>query len=402
MSFNYRSILRTILSWQPRGKWQNTYRIIFISIGILFVSLSVYSISQMVKSLREKELYDVEMWVKTMKQASLDITSSDIANTLNLASAQQNIPFIVLDESMTVLMSHLIDEDVINHPDQLRRLLGHFADENRPIEFQNLWGNQHYYLLYGTSELLRRLSYIPYAQYGLFIIFFLVAFIALRSTKQGEQDRIWVGLAKETAHQLGTPISSLLGWVDYLRDQDVEPDAVSEMERDLAHLLKVTDRFSKIGADTPLQPANVNEVVESVVQYFRGRIPRGVTLVYDGLSMAPATADLNPTLFEWVIENLLKNALDALQGAGAITVSLVANEKYIIVDVRDTGRGISKSSWSRIFDPGFTTKSRGWGLGLSLSRRVIEDYHSGKIAVVASEIGVGTTIRITLKRVFDL
>ncbi len=357
----------------------------------------------MVSMMREKELHDVHIWTRTMEQVSFDVSIGDLPRRLDIANVRQNIPFLVMDDEMNILMSHLIDEEKLNHPDQLLRLLRDFTSENTPIEFRNIWhSDKNYYLIYGTSQLLRRLSYIPYTQYCIFIIFFLIAYIALRSAKQGEQDRVWVGLAKETAHQLGTPISSLMGWVEYLREQDVENEAVDEMAKDLAHLMKVTDRFSKIGAETPLVTMMVNEVVEDVVRYFRGRIPRGVTLSYDGLTMSPSAANLNSTLFEWVIENLLKNSLDALQGSGNITVVLVATDSDIRIDVKDTGKGIPKGTWRKIFEPGYTTKSRGWGLGLSLSRRIIEEYHGGRISVVASEAGVGTTIRIVLKRVFDI
>jgi signal transduction histidine kinase len=226
-------------------------------------------------------------------------------------------------------------------------------------------------------------------------------FITFRSTKQDEQNRVWIGLAKETAHQLGTPTSSLLGWIEYLRAQGVDPEAVNEMQKDLTHLMKIVDRFSKIGAETTLAPANVNEVVGESVMYFRKRIPRNVTLDYNGLAIAPVQANLNVALFEWVVENLMKNALDALQGHGSIDVCIGSDEKRVWIDVKDTGKGIAKNNWKRIFEPGFTTKTRGWGLGLSLSRRIIEEYHSGRIAVTDSEIGRGTTIRITLKRIYE-
>ncbi len=380
---------------------QSIRNIFVVVIGVVFLSTSVYSINSMIKTLREKELHDVEIWVEAMEQASNGIGEAGVPNMLKIANTRQNIPFIVLDEQMNVVVSHLVSDEITQHPDKLRKQIRKFTEINRPIEFHSMWGNNRYFLLYGTSQLLNRLSYIPYAQYCLLVVFFFFAYIALRSTKQGEQDRVWVGLAKETAHQLGTPISSLMGWVDFLRDQEVESDAVEEMAKDLARLMKVTDRFSKIGSDTPLSPKNVNEVVDGVVRYFRSRVPRSVSLTYNGLSMAPATANLNETLFEWVIENMLKNSLDALQGAGSIAVSVVADEHKVTVDVADTGRGIAKGSWRKIFEPGFTTKSRGWGLGLSLSRRIVEDYHFGRIQVVASEIGVGTTIRVTLDRVFD-
>ena len=231
--------------------------------------------------------------------------------------------------------------------------------------------------------------------------FILLGFVAFRSAKHDEQNRVWIGLAKETAHQLGTPTSSLLGWVEYLRAQEVDPDAVNEMQKDLAHLMKIVDRFSKIGSETPLTPANINEVVGESVMYFRKRIPRNVTLDYNGLAIAPVRASINTALFEWVVENLMKNSLDALQGHGAIDVHISSDDKHVMVDVKDTGKGIPKGNWKRIFEPGFTTKTRGWGLGLSLSRRIVEEYHDGRIAVVDSEIGKGTTIRITLKRLFD-
>ena len=209
---------------------------------------------------------------------------------------------------------------------------------------------------------------------------------------------MWVGLAKETAHQLGTPTSSLLGWIEYLRDQPIDQMAVDEMSKDLAHLMKIVDRFSKIGSETQLTSMNINEVVGDTVMYFRRRVPRNVALNYNGLAMAPIRVSINAALFEWVIENLMKNSLDALQGQGTIDVAVGESGDEVFVEVSDSGKGIPKSSWTRIFEPGFTTKTRGWGLGRSLSRRIIEEYHGGKIAVVRSELGRGTTIRVTLKR----
>ena len=241
--------------------------------------------------------------------------------------------------------------------------------------------------------------YFPYVQWLIIAIFVVFTFIALQSTKQDEQNRVWIGLAKETAHQLGTPTSSLLGWIEYLRTQEVDQTAVEEMNKDLTHLMKIVDRFSKIGSEAVLTPNSVNEVVGDTVMYFRKRVPRNVTLSYNGLAMAPVKANLNVALFEWVVENLMKNALDAMQGRGEIDVRLSANEHQVIIDVSDTGKGIAKSNWKRVFEPGFTTKTRGWGLGLSLSRRIVEDYHHGKIGVLRSEVGKGTTFRIILKRV---
>ena len=283
--------------------------------------------------------------------------------------------------------------------DLLREQIERFTEENQPLQVRFGWNTEHYHIIfYGQSALLKSLFYFPYVQILVIVVFVLLVFIAFRSSKHDEQNRVWIGLAKETAHQLGTPTSSLLGWIEYLRSQPIDQTAVEEMNKDLAHLMKIVDRFSKIGSETPLTPANINEVVGETVMYFRKRIPRHVTLDYNGLAMAPIEADINTALFEWVVENLMKNALDALQGQGAIAVRILSDEKHVMIEVKDTGKGIAKSNWKRIFEPGFTTKTRGWGLGLSLSRRIIEEYHHGRIAVVESEVGKGTTFRITLKR----
>lgn len=386
--------------WQLKAVWQANRNSTLVTLALVFVVLSLYTTSQMAGSLREKELHEVHLWVTAMEQMSRAVALERVPTALDIANTRQNIPFIVLDDQMKVISSHLIKEDVLDHPDRLRNQVQAFGDENKPIIFQQMWSDEKYMLFYGSSQLLKRLYYVPLTQFIVTFIFFIFAYVTLHSTKQGEQDRVWVGLAKETAHQLGTPISSLMGWIEHLKDENVDPTVVDEMTRDLTQLMKVTDRFSKIGADTQLTPGNVNEVIGGVVRYFRGRIPRSVTLNYDGLSMAPVQANLNSTLFEWVIENMLKNSLDAMQGSGDISVTLNVKESEIDVDVKDSGRGIAKSSWRKIFEPGFTTKTRGWGLGLSLSRRIVEDYHHGKIRVVESQIGVGTTIRITLNRIF--
>ncbi len=386
--------------WRLQKLWQANRNRTFVAFAFVFVIISLYSTSQMANSLREKELHEVHMWVTAMEQMSRVVALERLPSALDIASTRQNIPFIVLDDQMKVISSHLISSDILDHPDRLRNQVQTFVAENQPIVFQQMWSDDKYMLFYGSSQLLRRLYYVPITQFIITFIFFMLAYATLHSTKQGEQDRVWVGLAKETAHQLGTPISSLMGWIEHLRDENIDPTIVEEMTRDLTQLMKFTDRFSKIGSDTPLAPANLNEVVGGVVRYFRGRMPRSVSLNYDGLSMAPVQANINIILFEWVIENMLKNSLDAMQGSGELTVSISVNDNDIEVDVKDTGRGIPKSSWRKIFEPGFTTKTRGWGLGLSLSRRIIEDYHHGRISVVESQIGVGTTIRIKLKRIF--
>ena len=378
-------------------------RVVVIAVGALLGAVSLLYTNNMALRLREKEQHDVALWAHAMERLYRDVLrgSIQVHDPLvdDLISNNNNIPFIITNERLEVITSHLIPEEVINHPDLLREQIERFTEENQPLQVRFGWNTEHYHIIfYGQSALLKSLFYFPYVQILVIVVFVLLVFIAFRSSKHDEQNRVWIGLAKETAHQLGTPTSSLLGWIEYLRSQPIDQTAVEEMNKDLAHLMKIVDRFSKIGSETPLTPANINEVVGETVMYFRKRIPRHVTLDYNGLAMAPVEAEINTALFEWVVENLMKNALDALQGHGAISVHLFSDAKQVMIEVKDTGKGIAKSNWKRIFEPGFTTKTRGWGLGLSLSRRIIEEYHHGRIAVVESEIGKGTTFRITLKR----
>lgn len=371
-------------------------------IGIVLASLSLFYTNRLADVLRQKEQNDVTLWAAAMERVSHDAFGNYRTDPLisHILSTQNNIPFIVTDENLQLIVSNRIEEEVLHDPDKFRRKLDELTEQNTPRQVRMMWSPGHSHIIfYGRSQLLTALYYFPYVQWLIIAIFVVFTFIALQSTKQDEQNRVWIGLAKETAHQLGTPTSSLLGWIEYLRTQEVDQTAVEEMNKDLTHLMKIVDRFSKIGSEAVLTPNSVNEVVGDTVMYFRKRVPRNVTLSYNGLAMAPVKANLNVALFEWVVENLMKNALDAMQGRGEIDVRLSANEHQVIIDVSDTGKGIAKSNWKRVFEPGFTTKTRGWGLGLSLSRRIVEDYHHGKIGVLRSEVGKGTTFRIILKRV---
>ena len=324
----------------------------------------------------------------------------EIPLLLSIITTRNNIPFVLIDRDQRVIASHLIPEHILNHPDLLNQKLVELAEINPRIKVETLY-NETFYIFFDESKLLKSLTYFPYIQLLVIIVFVLFGYIALRSTKQDEQNRVWIGLAKETAHQLGTPTSSLLGWLEYLRTQNIDPTAIAEMNKDIIRLTKVVDRFSKIGAATSLSEGVINEIVGNSVIYFRTRVPKNVTISYNGLAMAQQKAMINEALFEWVIENLLKNAMDALSGKGTIDVKLSNDDNWIYIDVKDTGKGIAKGNFKRIFEPGFTTKTRGWGLGLSLSKRIIEGYHSGKIFVLDSEINKGTTIRIALKKIYS-
>lgn len=372
-------------------------KIVLISVGLAIGLLSIGFTSKMARQLREKENYEVRLWALSIEKLGQFGTDDPLSSYI--MDSRNNIPFIRTNENFEVLGSNLIPDRILYHPDLLSRKLEQLARENPPLEI-NAWNGSRFYIFYGNSRLQKALMVFPFVQVSVIVIFIGFGMLTFRSSQEDEQNKVWIGLAKETAHQLGTPTSSLLGWVEYLRSQPVDQSAVEEMNKDLTRLMKVVDRFSKIGSETILSPGTVNELVGNSVLYFRTRIPRNVSLDYNGLAIAPVKAMVNEALFEWVVENLLKNALDALQGKGKIDVKITDDANNVYIDVSDTGKGIAKANFNRIFEPGFTTKTRGWGLGLSLSRRIIEDYHKGRIGVLESEIDKGTTIRITLKKLY--
>ena len=391
-------------------------RTIVIAIGLALASLSIYytwTISQemrhedelAIKQLRDTEHNAIEMWediLRSTKSSGYIFYNTELLNKL---AEHTTVPIVIADDKLRPLVSNLPAE-IISDPVRLRAEIMEMSRHNRPVVVSYRFPPETFTIYYGMTDYStlvssahsEALAFFPYVQLIIIVVFAIFAYIAFMSTKQNEQNRVWVGLAKETAHQLGTPTSSLLGWIEYLRSQPVDQMAVEEMAKDLVHLNKIVDRFSKIGSETQLTQMNINEVVGDTVLYFRRRVPRNVQLTYNGLAMAPIEVPINAALFEWVVENLMKNSLDALQGQGSIEVVVGENDRNVFVEVSDTGKGIPKSNWTRIFEPGFTTKTRGWGLGLSLSRRIIEEYHKGKIAVVRSEMGKGTTIRVTLNR----
>ncbi len=379
-----------------RSRFTFRRRMLVIILGLIIGVSSLLFTNAMAKQLRQKEKNEVQLWHYAMNKLIGDIEPDNpllgyIVNTDN------NIPFLVADERMKVIKSHLIPQRILDNPRLLRDKIHEMGTKNNVLLIYT-WTNDVYYMYFDESWLLKALTFFPYIQLGIIVIFLVFVYITFLSTKQDEQNRVWIGLAKETAHQLGTPTSSLLGWIEYLRTQDIDQNIVEEMNKDLVRLMQVVDRFSKIGSETVLSESAINEIVGDSVMYFKSRIPKNVTLTYNGLAMAQQKAMVNEALFEWVIENLLKNALDALSGVGSIDVKLSDDDKWIYIDVQDTGKGIHKNNFKNIFKPGFTTKTRGWGLGLSLSKRIIEDYHKGKIFVLESGMDKGTTIRVALHK----
>ncbi len=377
--------------YKPKVSYRSKKHILVI--GLVIGLSSLVFTNRLARQLREREQNEVALWSYAMQNvAYFDINSPLFQYIIN---ANNTIPFIITDENLQLQGSHLIPARILNDRKLLRRKLEQMAATNTPFEAAG--GSTTLTIFYDQSSTLKSLYYFPYIQMGIIAVFVVLSFVAFSSSKQDEQNRVWIGMAKETAHQLGTPTSSLLGWIEYLRSQGVEEFVVDEMNKDLTRLLKIVERFSKIGAVTQFLRRDVVEVVGGTVDYFRSRIPKNVELTY-ARPIEPIYAMINDALFEWVIENLLKNALDALQGKGEIRVKVDADEKNVHIDVEDTGKGMAKTNFKRIFEPGFTTKTRGWGLGLSLSRRIVEEYHKGRIFVLESEIERGTKIHVTLRK----
>ena len=348
-----------------------------------------------------KEVNDIRLWAMAESQLRNDINrdyeESFRLLATNVISNNNSIPTIMTDGSLNVMSYHNIPRRIAKDPKRLSKLIERMARNNDPIVVNSQRGTTTY-IFYQDSPTLIMLNVFPYIQMSIIAIFIFFSYVTMRSSRNSQQDRVWVGMAKETAHQLGSPTSSLLGWLEYLKTQNIDPAVIEEMNKDINRLLKVIERFSKIGATTQLEPRNVMETISGTVSYFSARLPKYTTLEYVNNANNPLQALINDSLFDWVIENLIKNAIDAVQGKGKITITTYDDDKNIFIDVTDTGKGMAKSNFDKIFKPGFTTKTRGWGLGLSLSKRIIEEYHGGKIYVAHSEIDKGTTIRIELKR----
>lgn len=308
-----------------------------------------------------------------------------------------DVPVIYTDSSKKVVLqkNDKIDSIYIQSKN-LAETLNKLAKQNQPIAV-NLGEGSTNYIYYAESELLTTLKYYPYVQFGVIGLFLLIAYILFSTARKAEQDQVWVGMSKETAHQLGTPLSSLMGWNEHLRSLGVDDSVVNEMNRDINRLNTITDRFSKIGSQPTLQDEDICSVILHATDYLKGRTSKNVKYEVI-LPPKEVHVQLSVPLFEWVIENLCKNAVDAMDGIGQITVVVEEIPEGIAIDISDTGKGIPKSKFKTVFEPGFTTKQRGWGLGLSLCKRIIENYHKGKIFVLQSEINRGTTFRILLNR----
>lgn len=369
------------------------YVFIFIAILIAIASLVVSDI--LIRDLAQEERQKMEVWAEATRLTASKDAAVDMSLVLKILQGNTTIPVVLCNDRDSIMFLKNIDlpENGVEAFEKAK--VRELKSKNTIVI--DMEDGTYQYVYYDDSIILKRLLIYPYAQLTVVFVFILIAFLALASTKKAEQNKVWVGLSKETAHQLGTPISSLIAWVEYLRTRDLDASLLTEMEKDVKRLEMIAERFSKIGSNPDPVPVDLNQSIRSALGYMNTRISSKVR-IYMHLPDEPVLVLMNDSLFAWVIENLTKNAVDAMEGQGEISVQLEERDKIVRIDISDTGKGIAKSKFKTVFNPGYTTKKRGWGLGLSLVKRIIESYHGGKIFVKNSEIGKGTTFRIELRK----
>jgi nitrogen-specific signal transduction histidine kinase len=387
-------------------QWTDRIRQIKIILVVAAVIIAVASLlvsHYLVKDLSEEEHNKMKTWAQALHALNNADENTDLTLVLNVIQANNSIPVIVLDTNGNVMDYRNVEIKGNSASDSTRYLenMGNrwlrsgsyiridIGDDTQSKDYQMV--------CFDDSIMLKRLSAWPYVQLGIVLIFVVIAIFALMSSKRAEQNKVWVGLSKETAHQLGTPISSLMAWVEILKETYPGDELIPEMDKDVKRLERVAERFSKIGSLPEPVDSSMNEVLEHVIDYMDRRTSSKVTIVRR-FPENEVIVKMNASLFEWVIENLCKNAVDAMEGTGTIVLTLMEEVNNVIIEVQDNGKGIKKKDVKSVFTPGFTTKKRGWGLGLSLARRIVEDYHKGRIFVKSSEVGKGTTFRIELKK----
>ena len=377
---------------------------LLLVLAAVFIAVASLVVSHfLTRDLEEEERNKVEVWAEAMRSLSHADADADLNLVLKVINENRTIPIVVMDSKRQVQVFRNISLDAKGHEDSLcevssigRRLLE--AGRYIRIDLDDSIQSDYIDVCYDDSNMLRRLEIYPFVQWGVVLVFIIDAIFALLASKRVEQDKLWVGLSKETAHQLGTPISSLMAWSEMLRESYPDDELLPEMDKDVKRLQLIADRFSKIGSLPESIPTSLNEVMSRVVDYMDRRTSREVRMVSD-FPDHDVVVNLNASLFEWVVENLAKNAVDALGGVqGKIVLRVEDAGNKAIVEVSDTGKGIHKKDLDNVFRPGFTTKRRGWGLGLSLARRIVEEYHKGRIYVKSSEVGKGTTFRIELRK----
>ncbi|MEA3462063.1 MAG: HAMP domain-containing sensor histidine kinase [Bacteroidota bacterium] len=380
------------------SKKQRWKQILLLSAVLIGVG-SLWYTNRLVKNIEITERQKMEVWAEAVRIVSSADLETELAFPFSVIEKNTHIPVILTDAEGEIMSHKNLDSLKAENPKYLYKQLEHARQENDSLVI-DLGQGEYQLLFYRDSFLLRQLFFFPFVQLGIIILFIMVSYIAFSVSRKAEQNEVWTGLSKETAHQLGTPISSLIGWMELLKNKDLDPSVISDMQKDTSRLEKITDRFSKIGSRPAMKETDLTAILKESLEYIKNRGPYNIEYLLD-LPSKPIKISLNETLFEWVIENLLKNATDAINGVGRVILHAVDIENSVIVDVEDSGKGIAKSRFRTIFKPGYTTKKRGWGLGLSLSKRIIESYHHGRIFVFSSDPNDSTIIRIILKKTAD-
>jgi len=365
----------------------------FLIVAVIIILGSILYTNNLVEKLAREEAKKVELWAVGIRELDTN-PNQDVTLIHNIMEQNETIPVILADENDNIIAHRNINFPENQEEKFLRAKLTEMKEENHSIEIQLV--NSKNFIYYDDSNILKRLAWYPFIQLGAIVTFILIAFLAFSYSKSAEQNRVWVGMSKETAHQLGTPISSLMAWMELIKSGHVDPGLAEEMSKDVSRLQVIAERFSKIGSKPVLKSVNIQEILGASIEYLKKRTSGKVEFVYTVVDVNEEIIRLNRELFSWVIENLTRNAVDAMEGKGILRFSLTEKNNDIVLDISDTGKGISKKMFKTIFKPGYTSKKRGWGLGLSLAKRIIENYHEGKIFVLSSDLGKGTVFRIIL------
>jgi signal transduction histidine kinase len=375
------------------------WKFLLVLFAAIIGGLSLWYTNKLMDKLSAEEHKRIELWAEATQQLINSNPDQDVSFLFEVLRNNETIPVILVNMEGEILSYRNLDSikmlDTVYQQKKLNEFMNN-GKENFIIKTEE--GIPLNKIYYSDSNLLKQLYYYPYIQLALVFLFILVSYFAFNISRKAEQDQVWLGMSKETAHQLGTPISSLMAWLEILKETYSDnPELFKELEKDIKRLEKITDRFSKIGSQPQLSPMNIFEVLEGSLTYMKSRIPHTIKINTEFSLDKNILIPINPGLFEWVIENLCKNAVDAIGEQGEINISVEKHLNSIFIDIKDTGKGIHKKNFKTVFNPGYTTKNRGWGLGLSLVKRIVEQYHQGKVFVKQSEIGVGTTFRIVLK-----
>ena len=375
---------------------RNVTRWIIIMASFVIVSLILWNTYTFFQIFKNEERIKMELWAQSLKAFNnADPETGDIELPGLIMSNNKTIPLIQTENNK--IINHVnIEESIAADEAKLKDYLETLKKQNDPIIIEYNPG-KFWKLYYGNSSLLNKLKYYPVALLLIIFLFGGLVYNFYKSTKMATQNKLWAGMAKETAHQIGTPLSSLIGWLEIMKADNVDPTTISEIEKDINRLQTITDRFSKIGSEPILEKRNIIEETEQSFDYLRSRFSKQVEFSFKA-PKKPIMVLLNPALHSWTVENLVKNAIDAMKGKGQLSVIIENDNTYVKILVSDTGKGIPKNQFKRVFEPGFTTKKRGWGLGLSLTKRIVEEYHKGKIKVAHSEIGKGTTMQVSFKK----